>query len=235
LYQAWCDLDLELLPRRAAEVRAILNRADHYVTTRVRHVLEEQLGFLDRLSSAVNGADLVLCFAVLGQFYLDLGRKDFAAMLFHRALEGALVNRVAHRVPGFDSARPDYTLFPGGESAVYEGYLAALKRNGFPAERALPSSVGVLDAVLLLGALDDGMLGQARLDEPGEVRELRDADDIRDGSVLARGSRSISLDGLIRLVKVAGPVVDAYLQKHGGDDQALRKRYENLAFIKAPF
>jgi tetratricopeptide (TPR) repeat protein len=234
LYQAWCDLDLDLLPRRAAETRSALRRADHHTSTAFWAVLEEQLAFLERLTSGENTADLVLCFAVLGRFYLDRGRKDFAAMLFHRAIEGALAHRLVARLPGFDCARPDYSLFPDGETEVYQRYTDALARSGLPREKALPSSVGNLAAVLLLEVLDDPMLGPARLATPPDIRELGDVADIRDGSVLARGSRSISAAGLDRLVKVADGVLEAYWQQHG-DGHALKPQYQRLAFIKAPF
>jgi hypothetical protein len=69
--------------------------ADTILTSALRGKLEDQLYFLDRLASGADaadrssrgGPDLVLCFALLGRFPLERGRKDFAAMLFHRALE----------------------------------------------------------------------------------------------------------------------------------------------------
>jgi hypothetical protein len=234
LYQAWCDLDLDLIPRRVAEVRTALDRADHHASIAFLAVLEEQLTFLERLTIGEDPADFVLCFAVLGRFYLHRGRKDFAAMLIHRAIEGALAHRLAYRLPGLDCTRPDYALFPGGEVQAYQGYQAARARSGFPPDKTLPSSVGNLTAVLLLEALDDPMLGPARLAGPEEVRELSDVGDICEGSLLARGNRPISAADLDRLVKVANGVLDAYWQQHG-DGQALRRRYEHLSFIKAPF
>jgi hypothetical protein len=234
LYHSWCDLDLDLIPKQAVEVRAALSRADHHTSTAFGAVLEEQLAFLERLTSGENTADLVLCFALLGRFYLDRGRKDFAAMLFHRAIEGALAHRLVTQLPGFDCARPDYALFPGGESEAYRRYQATLARSGLPAEKSLPSNVGNLAAALLLDVLEDPMLGPARLAAPDEVRELGAVADIRDGSVLARGSRSISGTGLDRLVKVANSVLEAYWQQHG-DGHALSRRYQRLTFIKAPF
>ena len=234
LYQAWCDLDLDLTPRRVAEVRAALPRVDRHTSTAFRAVLDEQLAFLGRLTDGDYPADFVLCFAVLGRFYLHRGRKDFAAMLLHRAIEGALAHRLATRLPGFDCARPDYSLFPGGESEVYQRYQLARDRSGFLPEKTLPPSVENLTAVLLLEVLDDSMLGPARLATPAEVRELSDVGDIRGNSVLGGGSRSVSAADLDRLVKVADGVLDAYWQQHG-DGQALRRRYERLSFIKAPF
>ena len=234
MYRAWCDLDLDLIPKQVAQTRSALDRADHHTSTAFRAVLEEQLAFLERLTSGENSADLVLCFAMLGRFQLNRGRKDFAAMLFHRAIEGALAHRLVTRLPGFDCAKPDYGVIPGGETEVYRRYQAALARSGFPPEKALPSIVGNLAAVLLLEMLEDPMLAPARLATPEEVRELSQVSDIRDGSVLARGSRSISPAGLDRLVKVANAVLDAYWQQYG-DGHALSRRYERLAFIKAPF
>jgi len=234
LYQAWCDLDLDDIPARAARVRAALDRVGHVTTSAFRAELDEQLDFLERLTGGENTVGLVLCFAVLGRFYLDRGRKDFAAMLFHRAVEGALTHQLTSRVPGFDCARPDYALFPGGDLAAFEGYLAAQARHGLPPERTLPSNVGMLAAALLLDVLEDPLLGAARLSRPEEVRELGAVADIRNGSVLARGSRSISRPGLDRLVEVARSVLAAYWNKHG-DGQALDRRYQRLAFIKAPF
>lgn len=234
LYQAWCDLDLDLTPRRVAEVRSALPRVDRHTSTAFRAVLDEQLAFLGRLTDGDYPADFVLCFAVLGRFYLHRGRKDFAAMLLHRAIEGALAHRLATRLPGFDCARPDYSLFPGGESEVYQRYQLARDRSGFLPEKTLPPSVENLTAVLLLEVLDDSMLGPARLATPAEVRELSDVGDIRGNSVLGGGSRSVSAADLDRLVKVADGVLDAYWQQHG-DGQALRRRYERLSFIKAPF
>jgi hypothetical protein len=234
LYQAWCDLDLDGIAQRVSRMRAALAQADDVTTSAVRAVLEDQFGFLDRLASGGNAADLVLCFAVLGQFYLGRGRKDFAAMLIHRALEGALLHRLSSRVPDFDCGRPDYTLFPGGADAAMEGYEAACKRHGLPGEQPPPTSVGMLDAVLLLDALGDPMLGPARLSTAEGFQELGEVAAIRNGSVLARGNQSVSQDGLARLVDVTTTVLDAYWQQHG-DGQLLSRRYQRLAFIKAPF
>lgn len=238
LYQAWCDLDLDVIAQRAARVRTELARADTILTSALRGALEDQLSFLDRLASGAAavgpGADLVLCFALLGRFYLERGRKDFAAMLFHRAFESALLSHLADRVRGLDCASPDYLLFPDGIDAIVVAYREARKRHGLSDEQGPPSSIGALDAVLLLDAIGDPMLGPARLDTIDGFRELEAVEEFRNSSVLARGNQSISADGLSRLVDVANAVLSAYWQQHG-DGHALDRRFDRLAFIKAPF
>ena len=235
LYQAWCDLDLDLTPRRVAEVRAALPRVDRHTSTAFRAVLDEQLAFLGRLTDGDYPADFVLCFAVLGRFYLHRGRKDFAAMLLHRAIEGALAHRLATSAARVRLRQAWITrCFLVARARSTSATSWPVTAAGSCRRRRFRPASRTLTAVLLLEVLDDSMLGPARLATPAEVRELSEVGDIRGNSVLGGGSRSVSAADLDRLVKVADGVLDAYGQQHG-DGQALRRRYERLSFLKAPF
>ncbi|GAA1956802.1 hypothetical protein [Catenulispora subtropica] len=234
LYQAWCDLDLDRIPRSADETLTALDRVGGHTTSAFRDQLEQQLAFLRRLTGPDNRAELTLCFTLLGRFHLDHDRRDFAALLYHRTIEEALAHRLETLVPGFDCTAPDYSLFPDGALAVVNRYRAARVRLGLPEDQAPPSPVAGVAAAVLLDVLGDPMLGPARLTHESQIRELRDVAAIREQSVLARGTGSVTEAGLDRLILMADAILNAYWQQHG-DGTALNHRLNTLAFIKAPF
>jgi CRISPR-associated protein (TIGR02710 family) len=234
LYQAWCDLNLLAIPDRASQVRTELGRLDREISAADRRHLDAQLEFVARLASAESPAELILCFYLLGQHYERIGRQDFAALLFYRTIEGALTQRLEAVLDGFYCASPDYHVFPRGEAYALDAYRRSQREAGLAESRALPSVVGSFAAALLLTQLDDPMLDAAGMRKPKKLGELRTVNEIRNRSVLAHGSTSISAADTARLLNTAKTVLEAFWTLHGTGG-SVSARCDELAFIRAPF
>jgi len=109
LYRAWCDLDLTELPASAEAVQATLAQVRHQVTADTERRVAVQLDFLRRLGKG-DQERLLVCFLVLGEHYREIGRHDFAALLFYRTIEGCLAGQLQQRAEGLSCVRPDYRL-----------------------------------------------------------------------------------------------------------------------------
>ncbi|SPT60556.1 hypothetical protein [Actinomadura madurae] len=234
LYGAWCDLNLAELPALAEAVRTTMKGVDTDLSVAERRKLDAQLDFVGRLPGGDSPAELVLCFYLLGQHYDDMGRRDFAALLFYRTIEGALSQRLETAVPGFDCSAPDYAQFPRGADFVLDAYRRTQREAGLTESASLPHAVGSFAAALLLAVLDDPMMGPAKLRSPKQLGELRKVSEIRNRSVLAHGSTSITKADTARLRGMARTVLGAFWEQNGtGEGIAVRQK--ELIFIKAPF
>jgi hypothetical protein len=234
MYQAWCDLNLTAIPGNAAQVRRELGLLDREVSAADRRRLDAQVEFVTRLAGGAAPAELVLCFYLLGQHYERIHRQDFAALLFYRTIEGALTQRLAAAVPGFDCSSPDYGLFARGEAHTLDAYRQVQREAGLAETRALPPVVGSFATAILLSVLNDPLLDAAGLRSPKQLGELRTVNEIRNRSVLAHGSTSISAADTARLLKTAKTVLEAFWKLHGTGG-SVTARCKELAFIQAPF
>lgn len=191
LYGAWMDLDLDGIGIAAAEVEAPL-RAAGLSAARTR-VIEEQVDWFRQLADRRAPADLHLCFVMLGRHYLGRHRHDFAALLFYRAIEGALGERLRGHAPGLDLSAPDYGLFGDDEDALARRYASAIGRSGRAGTATLPGQLGFLSSATLLVALGETL----------DLGRLRHLAEIRNGSVLAHGTTPVSRQKAEELERMA--------------------------------
>jgi hypothetical protein len=230
LYRAWCDLDLTSLPAKLESVQTTLPRVRHLITSDTEQRLAVQLDFLHRLS----GGDpdcLLVCFFVLGEHYREIGRHDFAALLFYRTMEGCLTGRLEQRAAGFSCERPDYQLLSLDVEQLRQDYAAVATSIGKNPGPALPPIIGLMNAALVLAALDDPLLARAKLAGSKALGHLNTLATSRNRSVLAHGDRTVSPAQSSTLENKAQAVLRAYygLRDDGEDIDSL---VEHLRFIR---
>jgi CRISPR-associated protein (TIGR02710 family) len=229
LYQAWCDLDAPSLSRFAASVKEKLldPRLDLLVETRGR--LADQLRFVDRLVDR-DGSALLLSFFLLGEHYQTMGRFDFAALLFYRTIEQSLSERLARGYRGFDLEKPDYSLL-GDQEELRLRYLEATRRIAPDGNReALPWTVGLLDAMLLLHVVGDKLLPAADIKDLRGVNHVQKLVKARNRSVLAHGVELVTPEQCDDLRSRALQNLRAFWKLHHFDEN-VDTRIDTLRFV----
>ncbi len=191
LYQAWSDLDLERLPVLADQVSRELASPLAGVNSSTERQLARQLEFIGHLIQ--DGSFIkVLNFYVLGEHYSRLSRTDFAALLYYRTIEGAFQQRLGLRFSGFDCASPQYQLMDVAEEDLLRGYNRVIQQLGWPAVTALPRKIGLMNAAVLLHALDDSLLRRIDIKDAKGLNYLSKQAEVRNKSVLAHGYQCVS-------------------------------------------
>jgi CRISPR-associated protein (TIGR02710 family) len=230
LYRAWCDLDLASLPECIKAVEVARKAAHRELTQQTSRRVAEQLTFLRSLTTdPPDPAALLVCFHVLGKHYADIGRHDFAALLFYRTVEGCLSRRLELSFRGFSCKRPDYRLL-GDADKVAAAYQQALVDTGGQDNKELPSRVSLIHAATLLYSLEDEFMVKAKLNTPGAIANLRDLAEIRNSSVLAHGYRTVTPDQSERLRVRAEHLLSVFWQLHGTRTN-VRALCERLKFV----
>lgn len=191
LYRAWCDLDLTQLPQGVTATEQALRQIRHDVSIQTVRRLERQLMFLRSLAEGDQGS-LLICFFVLGEHYREVGRNDFAALLYYRAIEGCLAGRLERLAPGFRCERPDYTLLTDDVEALSARHAGILRTIGRKdVDGTLPPVIGLMSAAVLLTALGDDLPRHAQLAGPKALSHLNSLATTRNRSVLAHGSATV--------------------------------------------
>jgi hypothetical protein len=216
LYEVWLDLDLAALPERVEAVEALLIDERHQLSTHTTGRIGYQLEFLRRLTDGDRNS-LLVCFYVLGQHYQQIGRHDFAALLYYRTIEGCLVHRLEQRAPGFSCEKPDYALLTGDVEALLERYRNVLEGLGKRGASRLPYDIGLMSAGVLLTALDDRLVTVAHLSGKRALSHLEHVAGLRNRSVLAHGYQPIAPDECGMLDGKAKQVLRAYWSLYGAD------------------
>jgi CRISPR-associated protein (TIGR02710 family) len=230
LYRAWCDLDLASLPECIKAVEVARKAAHRELTQQTSRRVAEQLTFLRSLTTdPPDPAALLVCFHVLGKHYADIGRHDFAALLFYRTIEGCLSRRLELSFGDFSCKSPDYRLL-GDIDKVAAAYQQAVVDTGGQDHRELPSRVSLIHAAVLLYSLDDEFMLKAKLNTPGAIANLRDLAEIRNSSVLAHGYRTVTPDQSERLRVRAEHLLSVFWQLHGTRTN-VRALCERLKFV----
>lgn len=231
LYAAWSGLDFarlaEFIPRVQTDLRTqrLILGADQLSR------LEHQLGYLTRLVADTDARPraLLASYHMLGGHYDDLGRHDFAALLFYRTIESTLQSRLelAH---GIDASEPDYAGVTQEAMARWAELNAAIY-GAEPASFDQPYKLGLMASVVLLAALDDPLIARVRLGEVKGLQNLRRLSDTRNRSVLAHGHETIQPAQLQQLRHLAGEFVAAIDALHPGEFAGAGS-VEGLRFIR---
>jgi hypothetical protein len=230
LYRAWCDLDLDGLSEKLESVQSTLPRVRHLITSETEQRLAVQLNFLRRLSQGDSDC-LLVCFLVLGEHYREIGRHDFAALLFYRTVEGCLAGRLEQRAAGFSCERPDYRLLSGDVDQLQRDYATVATSIGKNPGPALPPIIGLMNAALVLAALDDPLLAEAKLAGTKALGHLNTLATSRNRSVLAHGDRTVSPAQSSTLEIKARAVLRAYYALRA-DREDIDSLVEHLRFIR---
>jgi len=209
LYSAWCTLDMPKLAELVRQIREQVNQAQLPIQHARSRALRDQLEFLNRVIDQDRDA-LVLNLFLLGKHYQQIGRYDFAALLFYRTIEGCLIRQIEKRNPSFHPRRPDYSLLGNPTDLLrrYQQITQQLDPNF--CVQALPHRISLMDAAVLLCALEDELARQASLDRPESLKNLLGLTEIRNQSVLAHGYKSVSHDDCAELQKRAFHILSTY-------------------------
>ena len=192
-YRAWCDLDLTSIPDCAQAVETALRQAGTEVSHETADRVDGQLRFLRTLSGDSGRDHFLVCYYVLGEHYRELGRHDFAALLYYRTIEGCLSRRLEHRAPGFSGEHPDYALLTGDADGLRREYARLLQQAGrTDPDPRLPRYVGLMDAAYLLNALGDELVKHAQLTGSKALSHLNRLASTRNRSVLAHGEQAVT-------------------------------------------
>ncbi|GIJ27015.1 CRISPR-associated protein [Micromonospora qiuiae] len=217
LYRTWCDLDLAALPAAVAAMEQSLRQDRRHLRPETATTIDRQLAFARRLAAG-DATAFVVCFYVLGLHYQQLGRHDFAALLFYRTIEACLTSRLRHHYPGFDPDDCDWARL-GDPAAVRARYTEVSRSLTPPAPAGPPNKLTLFAAAILLASLDDELARRTGLVDPGRLRELRDRTWARNKSVLAHGTEPIAAEHTESLRTEAARLLTAYWALHGdGND-----------------
>ncbi|BCJ64775.1 hypothetical protein GCM10009779_40800 [Polymorphospora rubra] len=192
LYQAWCDLDFAGLPDRVRVMRERLRDPGYRPGRSIVDRLARQLDFLDRLATDQSGPALLLNFYLLGEHYSKLGRHDFAALLYYRTIENSFSLRLASRYAGFSCRKPDYALLSDDQEALADKFQRLASEVHRRPVAGLPWRIGLMDAAILLVAVDDPMMPATQIKDVNGLRHLSGLSEARNQSVLAHGSVSVT-------------------------------------------
>jgi CRISPR-associated protein (TIGR02710 family) len=228
MYRAWCDLDLAALPATVESVQAALGQVRHDVGAEHLAVLERQVAFVRQLTKGDPGAMLV-CFYVLGLHYRQLGRHDFAALLFYRTMEGCLTHRLVQRYPGLDPDRLDWTLL-GDRAAARSGYSALASKLG-GGGTAPPSRLTLMGAAILLASEKDELASRCGLIGVPGLRGLQSQARMRNKSILAHGFQTVPAEHADALRDRASDLLHTYWELHG-DEENLDDLCAKLQFLR---
>jgi CRISPR-associated protein (Cas_Cas02710) len=230
LYQAWCDQDVANLSRLASSVSEKLLDPRLNLPGETRPRLFDQLGFVDRLV-ARDGSALLLNFFLLGEHYQAMGRLDFAALLFYRTIEQSFSERLARNYGGFDMKKPDYSLLGLDKEELLALYLETAGKI-FPGSSRtdLPWEVALMDAMLLLYAVNDQFLSLADIKNIRAVSHVQNLVSSRNRSILAHGVESVTGKQCGELRARALQNLRAFWKLHH-DDENVNDRIDALRFV----
>jgi CRISPR-associated protein (TIGR02710 family) len=230
LYQAWCDLDTASLRKLAVSVQAKLLDPRLRLLAESRDRLADQLGFVERLADR-DGSALLLTFFLLGEHYQEMGRLDFAALLFYRTIEQSLAERLTRNYRGFDLEKPDYTLLGLDREELRQQYLSAVRKLFPENDRdGLPWQVGLVDAMLLLHVIGDQLLPAADIRDLRGVGHMQQLVATRNRSVLAHGVELVTQKQCGALRGRALQNLRAFWKLHHSDEN-VDERISTLRFV----
>jgi CRISPR-associated protein (TIGR02710 family) len=228
MYRAWCDLDLAALPAAVKTLQGVLGQVRHDLGVEHLAVVERQVTFVRRLTGGDQTA-ILLCFYVLGLHYKELGRHDFAALLFYRTIEGCLTRRLTLRYPGLDPDRLDWALL-GDRAAARQRYVGLAQGLG-GGGASVPSRLTLMAAAIILGSVKDEMARGCALTDVGGLRRLQALARMRNKSVLAHGFSAVTAKQTDSLKETAADILHAYWKLHG-DDEDLDNLCDQLRFLR---
>ncbi|WIM99655.1 hypothetical protein ACTOB_003315 [Actinoplanes oblitus] len=228
MYRAWCDLDMEALPEAVESVRQTIGNVRRTVGADYLDTLEQQVAFVRRLVAGDRDA-MALCFFVLGLHYQEIGRRDFAALLYYRTIESCLTRRIHHRFGGLDPDRPDWGLL-GDATAAKRRYSALAHKMGW--HNGPPPKLMLIACAVLLAAERDAYAEQCGFHSLAGLRRLQDLTRVRNHSVLAHGFEAIGKEQTEALRDRAKDMLTAFWTLHG-EDRDLDLMLADLRFLRA--
>ena len=231
MYQAWCDMNFEVLDEYAGRVEQHLKNAHLKLDNQRTQRLDMQAEFLRKLSPN-SRKRMLLSYFLLGLHYDEQGRHDFATLLYYRTIEGCFDVHLNRTYEGFDTGQPDYTVFDADEEHLIEDYdRLAAEVFGDRRRSGLPGKIGFMNAALLLRVVGDELLQRVQMHEVRGLRKLKTIGEIRNRSVLAHGFERITEERSRELRMISRKIFDAFWDIHG-EASSLEEKIEPLRFVK---
>lgn len=233
LYQTYTDFDLAGLPERIRRVRRSLEDARGLVSDQVAELTRRQLKYLDGVETAAEGEliRLLPILLLLGRHYESRGQLDFAALLYHRTIEGCFQERLRLAYGGFLCHAPDYTLLQVDREDLAARFADVQQSLGHRRASGLPLKPAFLDAAMLLHVLGDQMLDQVGMGKPKSLGHLKDLATTRNESLLAHGYTRVDSDECNTLESQALGILRVLWRLHGPGEDDLDTVCDCLGFI----
>ncbi|MBO3735478.1 hypothetical protein [Glycomyces niveus] len=190
-YSAWCNFDIRKLQDRADALRKRLDDPRYQPPQQIRERIELQLGFLAALSADPDGIHATLNYFLIACHYRGREQHELAAQLYYRTLEHLLGRSLNDRAEGFRSDSPDWTLLSDDRVELERRFRQIGRRVYRTDDVPLPGRIGMMDAALLLHALDDPVMPAIGLGDERSIASLMRQAEIRNRSVLAHGSQNV--------------------------------------------
>ncbi len=232
LYEAWCDLDFEQAKTRADSVAEQLGSSGGGLEHQHAKRLLRQAEFLSSLAEGER-ENMLLCYFVLGRHYLKrTRRRDFAALLFYRTIEGAMALGIERRWDGFSCDEPDYELLGLSVDELLRRYRQLADDLGWGGRfEGLPPFLSFMSSAALLHISQDPLLADAGHGGLSGLNKLQNLGRIRNTSVLAHGFRPVTEDDASKLRRCARKMLHA-LWRSGGGSQKLEELLGDLRFLE---
>jgi hypothetical protein len=216
LYKAWCDLDLDKFDKAIDSVELHLNdpriKGEGNVSAENIENIHGQLKFLKGLKAGDRHI-LLINFYILGNHYREMGRRDFAVLLFYRTIEGCLTRRIEMKYPGFNCKQPNYSLIMKDNDRLNKKFRDAHEAAGISAGiTGLPDyALGYMNSALLLYSLDDEIFSALiKNGEKDPLSRLRTLSDCRNNSILAHGFNRISSNKSNNMQQMASDLLKVF-------------------------
>lgn len=219
-YAAWCDLNFEMISESSSDLANGIQQSNFKLSVKDLKHIKKQLEFAKQLVVRKPRA-LLISYFLLGEHYWGLGRKDFAALLFYRTIEGCLADR--DELFGKEQRN----------NAEYRSRFAELSIEIDPRDpqREPSEKPGLIERAAWLAAMQDDMVKKAEIATIASLKNLKNMADIRNKSILAHGSETVSDKDCKSLQAKASFILHAWWICGGGDGRKFDDVLSELQFI----
>ena len=233
-YANWCDLDLEHLEEAALKLEKLRSDPRVRIERGASRRLHSQIEFSQRLCGGPSPDFLLSHFLLAEHYHGRMARRDFAALLYYRTLEGCFSERFRSAYRGFDTGAPEYDLLevPEGELIARYNEAAAEVFPRFSHVVALPGKLGYMTSALLLHIVGDPLLKRAGFPDLKGLRHLFNVGNARSLSVLAHGHKTIGTEDISKLQHAARIVLQATWSLRDGEED-FDTLAEELSFLRS--
>jgi hypothetical protein len=166
---------------------------------------------MESLSCLAQGdrTSLLWNFYFSAERYQKNNQSDIAALLYYRTIESIFENSLKDLSEDFNSEVPDYSLLSTDIENLLTGFVKfrskSFKENKV-ANDGLPSPIGMLDSLCLLGALNHPIAQKIALGRVANIAKIRNR------SVYAHGIRPIDSQSIKDIQRLATDALTEYIK-----------------------
>ncbi|GAA1691336.1 hypothetical protein GCM10009830_43860 [Glycomyces endophyticus] len=190
-YAAWCNFDFANVRDRTRVLRERIDDPRYRPQQEVLDRIRIQVEFLEMLADDPGGVELTLNYFLIASHYRKRDQHEFAVLLYYRTLEHLLCRQLELRAEGFKCKSPNWSLLMDDTDDLEVRFREIGARIYRTKNVVLPYRVGMMDAALLLHALEDPFLPAVGLADDAALLALMRQAEHRNRSVLAHGSQCV--------------------------------------------